>query len=67
MTVEQMRSHIKEVYDDPYDTWSRKVDAMYDDQVIAIYHKFAEKGVFEKPKGNRKVRQLNMFNLIDQL
>ena len=65
MTVEQMRSRIRDVY--PAEKWHRRVYAMYDDQVIAVFHNFAERGMFEKPKGNRKVKQLNLFGLIDNL
>lgn len=49
MNVDDMRAKIKQVY--PHDTWSRRVDAMWDGQVIAIYYDFKEKGKFDKPKG----------------
>jgi hypothetical protein len=37
-----MREAIRKVYDS--ESWSIKVDRMYDDQVIAIYLKFEKEG-----------------------
>lgn len=31
-------------------SWSYKVSRMSDSQVFAVYHKFMEKGYFDKPK-----------------
>lgn len=45
MEVWQMREKIAEVYDGP--AWRIKVSKMEDDQVIAIYYSFLEKGVFD--------------------
>jgi hypothetical protein len=42
-----MREAIAAVY--PNNTWKRKVDAMPDYQVIAVYHSFKETGRFDKP------------------
>lgn len=37
MTVKQMRSKIKDIY--PYShRWAKRVDAMKDNQVIAVYY-----------------------------
>lgn len=46
MTVDQMRKEIAKVY--PGEAWQRKVDRMYDDQVIAIYYKFEKTGKFDE-------------------
>ena len=46
MTVQQMRDAIVSVYDTS--SWKKKVSNMYDDQVIAVYYKFAEKGLLGK-------------------
>ena len=46
MTIENMKEAIKRVYDTT--SWHRKVDAMYDDQVMAIYFKFSQKGILDK-------------------
>lgn len=49
MTVERMRAAILKVY--PNITWKEKVFRMRDNQVIAIYYNFLERGKFmEKPK-----------------
>lgn len=49
MTVERMRAAILKVY--PNVTWKEKVFRMHDNQVIAIYYNFLERGKFmEKPK-----------------
>lgn len=64
MNVEHMRSRISDVY--PYDKWKNKVAAMYDDQVIAIFHNFVKRGMFEKTKVNRKVKQLTIFDLLEK-
>lgn len=48
MTVQQMRSAIKKVYDSH--TWRHRVERMPSNQVIAIYRSFAEKGKFEEAK-----------------
>ena len=44
-SVEIMRRRIADVY--PGFKWKEKVSRMYDDQVIAIFYSFAEKGKFE--------------------
>lgn len=75
MNVELMRGAIIKVYDS--DSWKRKVRAMYDDQVIAVYYKFLRTGKFKEllerkineknsQKLSRQFTQLNMFNLIDK-
>ena len=64
MNVEHMRSMISDVY--PGDKWKNRVAAMWDDQVIAIFHNFTKRGMFEKPKGNRKVKQLTIFDLLEK-
>lgn len=47
MTVARMREAIAAVY--PNNTWKRRVDAMPDYQVIAVYYSFEETGRFDKP------------------
>ena len=46
MTVEQMRGAIMRVYDTQ--SWKKKVLTMYDDQVIAIYYDFSNRGILNK-------------------
>lgn len=46
MTVQQMKDAILSVYDTP--TWRKRVSEMYDDQVIAIYYNFSERGILNK-------------------
>lgn len=46
MTIQQMKAAILPVYDTA--SWRRKVENMYDDQVIAIYHNFASRGILNK-------------------
>lgn len=67
MTVDQMRKAIIKVY--PNDTWRRKVNRMYDNQVIAIYHSFKEHGKFDEvkkreksEKKKQKYEQVSMFD-----
>ena len=75
MTVEQMKMAIMDVYHTR--SWRRKVANMYDDQVIAIYRNFEQRGVLGKvlkrerpvpatydcgPK--EKCEQLSMFDFI---
>lgn len=61
MTVSQMRSVISRVYDTS--SWRAKVEHMSDDQVIAIYYSFAEKGKLEKARPKSKPRYVQMsFN-----
>ena len=43
MTIQQMKDEIADVYHTK--SWRKKVENMYDDQVIAIYHNFRERGV----------------------
>lgn len=73
MTVENMRREIAHVYDTR--SWDRKVDEMYDDQVIAIYYKFQKEGklnkVLRKEKPQPKtipinIEQLDIFSLINK-
>ena len=52
MTVEQMREAISDVYIS--DMWKRKVSNMPEDQVMAIYFNFKEKGYLEQPPRDRK-------------
>lgn len=46
MTIQQMKDAILTVYDTA--SWRKKVANMYDDQVVAIYHNFRERGVLDK-------------------
>ena len=47
MSVDQMREAITKVY--PAERWQKKVAKMDDDQVMAIYFKFAQSGKLDKP------------------
>lgn len=46
--VDQMRSAIFDVYSGY--SWKDRVRNMADNQVIAVYYSFRERGVFDKPK-----------------
>lgn len=46
MTVGDMRDAIRKVY--LTKSWWKKVETMYDDQVIAIYNKFLNEGKLNK-------------------
>ena len=68
MNVDQMRKELIKVY--PGDAWRRKVNLMYDDQVIAIFYKFERDGKFLeylKKKAEAKKHydgvQLSIFDL----
>lgn len=52
MTVQQMRSAILKVYNTK--SWRKKVENMYDDQVIAIYHDFRNRGVLNQVLRNER-------------
>ena len=52
MYVEQMRKEIASVYKGK--DWSKKVDNMPDNQVIAMYYKFKAGGKFDKKPESRK-------------
>ncbi len=51
-SVNRMRHIISEVYDNP--TWKERVRLMADNQVIAVYYSFLEKGKFDKPTNSSK-------------
>ena len=70
MTVNQMREYILKVYPGP--SWKRKVAAMYDDQVIAVYYKFLESGKFDEKDKNKEnskpiykcmLEQMSLFDI----
>lgn len=46
MTIQQMKDAIVAVYETR--SWKKKVENMYDDQVIAIYHNFLNRGILDK-------------------
>lgn len=48
MEIEKMKKELYNVY--PNNTWFNKVNSMPDNQVLAIFYKFKEKGKFEKKK-----------------
>lgn len=70
MTVYEMKCAIRKVYNT--NSWRRKVDAMYDDQVIAIYCKFQEEGKLDKvlrnerPKPPEQYVQMTIFELLNK-
>lgn len=47
MSVDQMREVITKVY--PAERWQKKVAKMSEEQVMAIYFKFAQSGKLDKP------------------
>lgn len=46
MKICRMREAISDVY--PGEAWKRRVENMLDDQVLAIYNSFAQRGMFDK-------------------
>lgn len=70
MTINAMREAIRKVYDS--ESWSIKVDRMYDDQITAIYLKFEKEGklkpqpdIFPKqPFKKPKVTQLSFDDIL---
>ena len=69
MSIDEMRDRIAKVY--PGEKWKRKVANMYDDQVIAVYYKFAREGRFnpdykkESDSGyGADAKQLSIFDLL---
>lgn len=44
-------------------TWQQKVNRMSDNQVMALYFAFKEKGLFDKPKKSKEsYTQLTLFD-----
>ena len=52
VTVQYMRSAISDVYASR--RWREEVNLMPDSQVIAVYHSFIERGVFERGIAKKK-------------
>lgn len=70
MTIEQMRNAIAEVYSGW--AWKTAVARMHDDQVIAVYHSFQERDMFNKPSAvrthdGRRVKQLSIFDILKEV
>ena len=73
MTIQQMKDAIARVY--RTESWQKKVDGMYDNQVIAIYYDFLNRGILdkvlrkEKPKEKHEpveqYQQMSIFDLIN--
>ena len=63
MTVDRMRAEIAKVYNAP--RWIARVQAMPDNQVIAIYHKFLKVGKFDKPRHLRKKEEYEQLTIFD--
>ena len=64
--INKMRNNLYSSY--PGDLWKRKVNAMPDDQVIAIWHRMNTKGEFENGKQKQVVTdpeaiQLSLFDI----
>ena len=80
MTIQQMKDAIAAVYDTT--SWKKKVENMYDDQVVAIYYNFSNRGILDKtlrkerPKHNTLItpteakqpegQQVSIFDLINE-
>lgn len=71
MTVYEMREAISKAYDTR--SWKKKVENMYNDQVIAIYKNFEYRGILgkvmkkERPTVCDGCKQLSLFDLIDEI
>lgn len=64
MEIANMRSHIKNAYDNS-PSWVDRVDRMPDNQVTAIYYNLLSKGKLNpKPKKKKEeYRQLTLFDV----
>ena len=69
MRIASMRKAIAKVYNNK--TWANKVAMMPDDQVIAIYFSFLEKGRFErvdhKSVSEEKNHQITIFEYLQSI
>lgn len=52
MTIQEMKNAILSVYKTK--SWYAKVNRMYDDQIVAIYHNFNERGILGKVLRNER-------------
>lgn len=52
MTVEQMRTEVSKAYSSS--SWKKKVSAMPDGQILALYFKFLSDGKFSGAKSEKK-------------
>ena len=73
MTIQQMKDAILDVYDTK--SWRKKVANMYDDQVIAIYYNFSQRGILNKvlrrerpdtSAAKEKSQQLTIFDFLEE-
>lgn len=69
VTIQYMRSAISDVYASR--KWREEVNLMPDSQVIAVYHSFLERGVFDKgppkktqPKKEPTYKQLSFDDIL---
>jgi len=56
-----MRGAIAKVYDTA--SWRKKVNNMYDDQVIAIYYNFAHRGILNKTMKKERPTKVDEFEI----
>ena len=54
MEIWQMREHLKKCPKYDNETWHKKVDAMHESQVIAVYKSFLNKDLFRPIAKKRK-------------
>lgn len=52
MLVDQMRAEVAKAYQSA--SWKKKVSAMPDNQILALYFKFSSEGKFSGVKSERK-------------
>ena len=64
MTVSQMRNRLGDVY--TAKTWQNRVKRMPDNQVIAVYYSFLERGKFDIPK-KKKQEEFHQITLEEYL
>ena len=71
MTIQEMRNAISDAYGG--ERWKAKVACMYEDQVIAVYYNFLDRGVFSgkqnKPVNEEApqiVQQLSIFDFTEE-
>ena len=58
--VSTMRELIMEVYPGP--AWEKRVKFMSDNQVIAVYYSFLQKGKFEEKKRDKSKQVFNSYS-----
>lgn len=59
MTIDFMRKMISDKY--PFPKWQQRVATMRDNEVLAVYHSFLHRGLFNEPE-ERIPKELDIFD-----